>query len=116
MPLIAPVLDDRTFEQIYTELRERIPVYNHEWTDFNESDPAITLLQLFAYLGEGLQFRFNQIPEATQLAFLKMLGLPLTPATPARALVRCTTSHPEGAAIYAGDQLKAGKTLFTIEN
>jgi len=116
MPLIAPVLDDRTFEQIYAELRDRIPVYTPEWTDYNESDPAITLLQLFAYLGEGLQFRFNQIPEATQLAFLKMLGLPLVPASPARALVRCTTKRWEGAAIYAGDQLKAGKTLFTVEN
>lgn len=51
MPLIAPVLDDRTFEQIFAELRNRIPVYTPEWTDYNESDPAVTLLQLFAYLG-----------------------------------------------------------------
>lgn len=115
MPLIAPVLDDRTFEQLYAELRNRIPVYNPEWTDYNESDPAITLLQLFAFLGEGLQFRFNQVPEATQLAFLKLLDLPLRPAGPATALVRFKTDLAAGAAIYAGDELRAGKAVFTVE-
>ncbi|APV49325.1 putative baseplate assembly protein [Betaproteobacteria bacterium GR16-43] len=115
MPLIAPVLDDRTFDQLRNELVNRIPVFNPEWTDFNRSDPAITLLELFAYLGEGLQFRFNQIPEATQVAFLQLLDLPLRPAVPARALVRCTTKLPAGARAYAGDQVKAGKVPFTVE-
>ena len=114
MPLIAPVLDDRTFEQLRNELVNRIPVFNPEWTDYNRSDPAITLLELFAYMGEGLQFRFNQIPEATQLAFLKLLNIPLEPARPARALLRCSTKLPGGVALYTGDQTKAGKTLFSL--
>lgn len=116
MPLIAPVLDDRTFDQLRNELVNRIPVFNPEWTDYNRSDPAITILELFAYLGEGLQFRFNQIPEATQLAFLKLLNIPLEPAQPATALLRCTTKLAQGAALYMGDQAKAGKTIFTLEN
>ena len=116
MPLIAPILDDRSFEQIRSDLVNRIPVFNPEWTDYNRSDPAITLLELFAYLGEGLQFRFNQIPEATQLAFLQLLGQPLQPAQPASALLRCTTSYAGGVQLFAGDQAKAGKVLFTVEN
>ena len=48
------------------ELVRRIPVYTPEWTDHNASDPGITLIELFAFLGENLLFRFNQIPEATQ--------------------------------------------------
>jgi len=114
MPLIAPVLDDRTFEQLRAELVNRIPVYNPEWTDYNRSDPAITLLELFAYLGEGLQFRFNQIPEATQLAFLKLLNIPLQPARPARALLRCSTKLAAGVALYKQDQTLAGKTPFSL--
>lgn len=116
MPLITPVLDDRSFDDLRNELVNRIPAFNPEWTDHNRSDPAITLLELFAYLGEGLQFRFNQIPEATRLAFLKLLDLPLRPARPARALVRCTTRAAPGIALYGGDQLKAGKTVFSIED
>ena len=42
---------DRPFEEIYRELRARIPRYNPEWTNFNDSDPGITLLQLFALAG-----------------------------------------------------------------
>jgi len=41
----------------------RIPVYSPEWTDHNASDPGITLIELFAFLGENLLFRFNQIPK-----------------------------------------------------
>ncbi|QNM98651.1 putative baseplate assembly protein [Chitinimonas koreensis] len=115
MPLIAPILDDRSFEQLRTELVGRIPVFNPEWTDYNRSDPAITLLELFAYLGEGLQFRFNQIPEATRLAYLKLLDVPLYPARPARALLRCETRHPGGVMLYAGDQARAGKVRFTLD-
>ena len=114
MPLIAPILDDRGFEDLYAELRGRIPVYNPAWTDHNESDPGITLLQLFAYLGEGLQFRFNQIPEATRIAWLKLLGLPLQPARPATALLRCQSKSAAGVALYGGDQVKAGKVVFTV--
>jgi hypothetical protein len=114
VPLIAPILDDRSFEDIYSELRNRIPVYMPEWTDHNDSDVGITLLQLFAYLGEGLQFRFNQIPEATQLAFLKLLDLPMRPARPAQALIRFESKIANGVVIYGGDQAKAGKTLFTL--
>lgn len=115
MPLIAPVLDDRSFEDLRSELVSRIPIYNPEWTDHNRSDPAITLLELFAYLGEGLQFRFNQIPESTRLAFLKLLDIPLLPAQPAGALVRCITKVDGGVALYAGDQVMAGKLRYTVE-
>ncbi|HRF73877.1 MAG TPA: putative baseplate assembly protein [Accumulibacter sp.] len=114
MPLIAPILDDRSFEDLYAELRNRIPVYNPSWTDHLDSDPGITLLQLFAYLGEGLQFRFNQIPEATQIAFLKLLDLPLEPARAARALLRFESKVGNGVVLYGGDQVKAGKTVFTL--
>lgn len=114
MPLITPVLDDRSFEQLRNELVNRIPVFNPEWTDYNRSDPGITLLELFAYLGEGLQFRFNQIPEATQLAFLKLLDVPLQPARSATVLLRCQTQAPGGVALYGGDQVKAGNTVFTL--
>lgn len=119
MPLLAPVLDDRSFDQIRAELLDRIPVYNPDWTDRSRSDPAVTLLELFAVLGEGLQFRFNQIPEATRLAFLRLLDIPLRPAVPAQALVRATLrpgpSAAKGLQFYAGDQLRAGRTIFTLD-
>src|SRR5919206_3380604 len=109
MPLPAPILDDRSFEQLRDELVQRIPVYAPEWTDHNASDPGIALLELFAFLGENLLFRFNQIPESTKLAFLRLLGVQLPEAAkPATVLVAVSTDAPKGVQMLAGTSLKAG--------
>src|SRR5512140_3006929 len=96
MPLPLPILDNRSFEQLRDELVRRIPVYAPEWTDHNTSDPGIALLELFAYLAESLLFRFNQIPESTQLAFLRLLGVAPRPAQVARTVLQLTTERPDG--------------------
>jgi hypothetical protein len=38
-------------------------VLNPEWTNLNESDPGVTLIEAFAFLTENLLYRRNQIPE-----------------------------------------------------
>lgn len=87
MPLEVeiPRLDTRTFDNLLSEARLRIPRYTPEWTDFNESDPGITLVQLFAWLSEMLLVQFNQIPERHYLKFLQLLNLELRPAQAALA-------------------------------
>lgn len=114
MPLPSPILDDRSYQQLRDELVRRIPVYAPEWTDHNASDPGITLIELFAFLGENLLYRFNQIPDATKLAFLRLLQIPLRPAIAARALVTLTSTDPSGAAVLApiGTQMMAGAVPF----
>ncbi len=94
MPLPTPILDDRSYQQLRDELVRRIPVYNPEWTDHNPSDPGITLLELFSFLGENVLYRFNQIPESTKLAFLRLLRVPLRPAVPAQAMVSLRPKQP----------------------
>ena len=83
MPLAPPELDDRTFEAILAEVRRKIPAYTPEWTDLNESDPGITLAQLFAFMTEHLLYQVDQVPEKGFISFLKMVGAELHPATPA---------------------------------
>src|SRR5262245_58871870 len=112
MPLPNPILDDRSYQQLRDELVRRIPVYSPEWTDHNASDPGITLIELFAFLGENLLFRFNQIPDATKLAFLKLLQIPLRPAQPAQAIVTMITETPARVLIPQGSEAKAGGLLY----
>ncbi|HEX6625017.1 MAG TPA: putative baseplate assembly protein, partial [Pyrinomonadaceae bacterium] len=89
MPLQLPVLDNRNFEQLLTEAKRRIPVYTPEWTNFDvDSDPGITIVQLFAFLTESLLYRADRIPERNRLKFLQLLGIPLLQAAPAQGLVR----------------------------
>src|SRR6478736_7391654 len=102
MALTSPILDDRSFEALKKELLQRIPVYTREWTDHNESDPGIALLELFAYLGESVLYRFNQIPDTTKVAFLRMLGVTPRNAEPAGTVVACSTELPEGVEVPRG--------------
>lgn len=80
-----PKLDTRQFEQIYNEARQRIPLYAPEWTDYNESDPGIALLQLYAWLTESMLYEMNRIPERNYIKFLQLLNMELRSAQPAVA-------------------------------
>jgi|CXWL01.1.fsa_nt_gi hypothetical protein len=115
MALGRPILDDRSYDELREELVRRIPVYAPEWTDHNPADPGITLLELFAFLGENLLFRFNQIPETTRLEFLDLLDVPQRPALAARALVTLTAEV--ATLVPQGTELKAGALSFesTVE-
>jgi predicted phage baseplate assembly protein len=95
MPLIPPNLDDRQFADIVAEAKTLIPRYAPEWTNFNESDPGITLVELFAWMSEILIYRLNQVPDLNYIKFLQLIGVELAPAQPARAEVTFTVSRPD---------------------
>ncbi len=116
MPIPQPILDDRSYEQLRDELIRRIHVYNPEWTDRNPSDPGITLIELFAFLEENLLYRFNQIPEKTKLEYLRLLQIPLLPATPSRAMLSLSADKEEGVPVEKGSVAKAGRIVFSTEN
>lgn len=96
MPLEAPELDIRKFEDLVREAQLRIPRYAPEWTDYNESDPGITLVQLFAWLTEMMLYQMNRVPERNYLKFLQLLGMELQPAQAATAHLTFT-AKPDAA-------------------
>ncbi len=84
MALPAPNLDDLRFQRdLVDEARKRIIHYCPEWTEYNLSDPGITLIELFAWMTEMLAYRINQVPEKNYIKFLEMLGLTPDPASSA---------------------------------
>ena len=38
-------LDDKSYEDILAEAISQIPLYSDEWTNYNNSDPGITVVQ-----------------------------------------------------------------------
>ena len=54
MALQTPNLDDRKFQDIVSEARSKIPLYCPKWTDYNLSDPGVTLIELFAWMVDML--------------------------------------------------------------
>lgn len=71
--LPLPNLDDRTYDDLVQEALSLIPTYAPEWTNHNPSDPGITLIELFAYLTEMLNYRLNRVTNANKQAFLNLL-------------------------------------------
>ena len=79
MPLPVPNLDDRSYDQLADEARSLIARYFPAWTDYNQSDPGITLLQLFAFLFEAAIYQLNRIPERSLEHFAALVGVTRAP-------------------------------------
>jgi predicted phage baseplate assembly protein len=105
MSLPEIVLDDRSFQDLVSEARNRIAVACPEWTEHNVSDPGITLIEMFAWMTEMLLYRVNRIPDKLHVALLDLMGIRLAPPACAATDVRFTLSGPaeERVAIRAGD-------------
>ena len=125
MPLPTIQLDDRTFDDLTNELRRRIPAYTPEWTDFNESDPGIALMELFAWLADILIYRINKIPDKAYIEFLRMIGIQLALPTPAQTQLTFTLTSkdlPTAVPVPGGTQVglsnaSAGPVIFeTTDN
>jgi hypothetical protein len=112
MPLTSPALDNRRFADLREEALARIPVHTPEWTNFNASDPGVTLVEVFAFLTESLLYRANQIPERNRLAFLRLLGVQLQPAASASGLVAFENRIPRTVTLNDNLELRAGELSF----
>jgi hypothetical protein len=108
--LPSPKLDDRTYDELRNQLINQIPARCPRWTDFNPSDPGITVLELMAWLAEVLLYRINRIPEKSLIRFLELIGVQLHPPGCAHTWVVFTAAATqEGTApfIPRGTRLSA---------
>jgi Baseplate J-like protein len=88
MPLPVPNLDDRGFDQLAAEARALIPRNLPTWTDHNESDPGITLLELFAFLVESAIYQANRVPERSLRRFADLVDAASGPSAPIATRLR----------------------------
>jgi predicted phage baseplate assembly protein len=94
MALTPPNLDDRTFQQIVDEAKKRIPAYFDGWTDYNVSDPGITLIELFAWMTEIILYRQNQLPDWLTVKMMQLFGMNLDEAKAAQTAVTFQFAAP----------------------
>ena len=101
-------LDEENFQEIFETARKRIPLLYPEWTNFNENDSGIALLELFSWLKEVQEFHLNQVGLEHESVYLKLLGIERKEICPARTVVTCCsvkeeTELPEGFQFHAGE-------------
>src|SRR5215813_6479131 len=79
-------LTERQVERVSDVLAGEVRAFAPEWTDIGESDPGVTLLELFAFLAEGLAFRQGEVPPRAAGAAKRL----------ARAALALTGTSPPG--------------------
>jgi Baseplate J-like protein len=117
VPLIPPVLDDRSYDDLVQEMLANIPAHTPEWTNPQQGDPGRTLIELFAWLADTILYRANLIPEKQRIAFLKLLGQPMQPAAAAKGIVSLSpdTSAKDPVSLLAGASIPGPATFETLD-
>lgn len=102
MTFELPNLDVMQAQQVLDQLTRRIPGYSPGWTDYNPSDPGITLLQMLVWICEGTAFTANAVPLETYRNMLRsVVGLSSAVALPGSQAQDYGTVFPYAA--YADD-------------
>ena len=104
-------IPDKTYEERILDGIIQIPIYTDEWTNFNPSDPGITMLENLSLFETLLQNRINNIPVEVRAALLKMVGFSAAKARNSRILLK-PENVPDNFEIAKGQQFKLGDITF----
>lgn len=102
-------MDEKTYEELIGEALSLIPVYSKEWTNYNQSDPGITILQNFAAFQYLQQESILEITEEVTRGLLKLAGIEPSPEAGSRLILEAgqaagkAFSLPGHTKMYAGD-------------
>ena len=103
-------LNDKTYEELLAEAVAQIPLYSSEWTNFNLSDPGITLLQNLTVFQLLQQEAINTVTDEVRRKLLKLMGYTARENQAAAILAQAPAQG--GPLLPAGYQLWSGTIPF----
>lgn len=105
---------DKTFEEWMEEAVQKIPMYSSEWTNFNPSDPGITILENFTAFHVLQQTQMDETNPDVQKKLLKLAGITQYPGKCARVLLE--PKDLKAPVIFPADQqFCVGDTVFEAQ-
>lgn len=122
MVLPLPQLDNRSFDELLREGRRVLPRRAPRWTDHNDHDPGITLIELLSWLVELDMYRLDRTTDAARRAMLRLLGIePRSPQVAATVVELGVAAGTGAVMVPAGTVIRprgaASSTEFeTIED
>ncbi|MCM1257769.1 MAG: hypothetical protein NC307_07930 [Roseburia sp.] len=102
-------LNDKSYEQFMGEAIVKIPLYSKEWTNYNPTDPGITVLENLSAFSALQRQELNEVTEEIRCRFLEMTGFFRREGILGKCYVRRKEYIadrkylPEGQKMYAGD-------------
>lgn len=109
IPLIEP-LDTIDFDGLFEIARGKLPMLAPEWTDYNYSDPGITLVDLLAWVADRQVYSLARNRRDERFAMAGLLGLSAGGAAPAAGTVVPITKVPVGSRTH----ISAGTRLIPV--
>ncbi|MDR2771272.1 MAG: hypothetical protein LBB57_04480, partial [Clostridiales Family XIII bacterium] len=79
-------LNDQSYTELLEEAISKIPLYGSEWTNFNPSDPGVTILQNLTAFNYLQQIAVNTVTDAIKFKLLALLGFTPQETRPAELL------------------------------
>lgn len=109
--LSKATLQEQTFENLIQEARVQIPLYTKEWTNFNPSDPAETILENLSAFTILQQAYIDKMPEEVQKKLFAMAGFTPKNGRSARVLLEAKNVK-EPVIIPSGQRFCVGDMSF----
>lgn len=104
-------LNDRTYEELIAEAIAQIPLYSTEWTNYNPSDPGITILENLTAFHVLQQEELNEVTSDIKYQLLKMAGFEPRAGHSSQVLLQAE-SREEGAVMLPNQQVHFGDLSF----
>ena len=67
-------MPQKTYAELMDENISKIPIYTDEWTNYNPSDPGITILENLSGAQIIQQNRMDEVTDDVKAKILKLLG------------------------------------------
>lgn len=105
-------LNDKTYDELLMEAIAQIPLYSREWTNYNPSDPGITMLQNLTAFQLLQQEAINEVSEEVRRKLLRLVGYNPRLNRPATVLVQAPAEG--GGILTPGFRLWSGEMPFEL--
>lgn len=105
------MLQKQSFENLILEARNQIPLYTQEWTNFNPSEPAETILENLSAFTILQQEYIDRMPEEVQEKLFAMAGFHRRKGRSARVLLEAKNAA-DAVRIPAGQRFRVGDLYF----
>ncbi len=103
--------DQKSYDERYDEAISRIPLYTKDWTNFNSSDPGITILEVLSGYETLAQNRIDTVPFSVRENLLKMMGFTIRKGRPSRVLL-CAEGITEPVTLAQDHRFVIGDLIF----
>lgn len=103
--------EGKTFEERLSDAITDIPLYTDEWTNFNPSDPAVTILETLIGFETLQQDSMGDIPPRVRQNLLKLVGFNIKKGRNARLLLSAANVK-EPVVIPANHKFRLGELCF----